>query len=156
MDFLYILMFIIPALAQLYVSSTYKKYIQVKSKCNLSGYDMAKKILERNGLGNLYIVETTGTMTDHYDPTRKVVRLSTDVFNETSVAAMAIAAHECGHAIQDKKGYLFLRIRHGLVPFVNLASKLGYIAILIGCLAQLIDLIWLGIIFELVILLFQI
>ena len=146
MDILYIIMFAIPALAQLYVSCTYKKYIKVESECKLTGYDIARKILEKNGLGNLYIVETTGTMTDHYDPTRKIVKLSTDVYNQTSVSSIAIAAHECGHAIQDKEGYFFLRLRCKIYPVVNLATKFAYIVIAIGAILEFFDLIMVGIV----------
>ena len=146
MDLLYILIFILPLLAQVYVSSTYKKYIKIKSKCNLTGYDMAKKILENNGLSNLYIVETKGTMTDHYDPTRKIVKLSTDVYNENSISSIAIAAHECGHAIQDKEGYFFLRLRSKIFPIVSVATKFSYILIIIGALLEFFDLIMAGIV----------
>ena len=147
MDLLYIIIFLIPLIAQGYVSSTYNRYIKVKSKCNLTGYDMAKKILEKNNLGNLYIVETKGTMTDHYDPTRKIVRLSTKVFNEDSVASIAIAAHECGHAIQDKEGYFFLKVRSFIFPVVNLATKMAYFFLVIGAILHYLDLIYVGIIF---------
>lgn len=146
MDLLYLLMFILPLIAQLYVSSTYKKYIKVKSRCDLTGYDMAKKILENNGLSNLYIVEIKGTMTDHYDPTRKIVRLSTDVYNGNSVSSIAIAAHECGHAIQDKEGYGFFKIRSLIVPVVSLATKAAYVILFIGALLEFMDLIFAGIV----------
>ena len=146
MDSLYLLMFILPLIAQLYVSSTYKKYIKVKSRCDLTGYDMAKKILENNGLSNLYIVEIKGTMTDHYDPTRKIVRLSTDVYNGNSVSSIAIAAHECGHAIQDKEGYGFFKIRSLIVPVVSLATKAAYVILFIGALLEFMDLIFAGIV----------
>ena len=146
MDILFIIMFAIPAIAQLYVSATYKKFIKVESKCNLTGYDIAKKILEKNGLGNLYIVETPGTMTDHYDPTRKIVKLSTDVYNQTAVSSIAIAAHECGHAIQDKEGYFFLRLRSKIYPIVSLATKFAYIVIAIGAILEFFDLIMVGIV----------
>lgn len=147
MDLLYIIIFLIPLIAQLYVSSTYSNYVKVKSNCKLTGYDMAKKILEKNGLGNLYIVETKGTMTDHYDPTRKIVKLSTKVFNEDSVASIAIAAHECGHALQDKEGYFFLRVRSFIFPVVNIATKMAYFFLIIGAILQFLDLIYVGIIF---------
>ena len=155
MDLIYIIMFLIPLIAQAYVTSTYKKYIKVKSDCELSGYDMAKKILKNNGLGDLYIVETKGTMTDHYDPTRKIVRLSSDVYNKCTVSSIAIAAHECGHAIQDKEGYLFLRIRSSIFPVVSFANKAAYVLIIIGALLEFIDLIFAGILFVGIGLIFQ-
>lgn len=145
MDFLYILMFVIPAIAQFYVTSNYNKYKKIQSNSKLTGYDMAKKILDNNGLGSLYIVETKGTMTDHYDPTRKIVRLSTEVYNEESISSIAIAAHECGHAIQDKEGYLFLRIRSKIFPIVSIATKFAYIVLIIGVILEFMDLILAGI-----------
>ena len=151
-----IISLLITAIAQIYISVTYSKYSQVKSKNKLSGFETAKKILEKNNLEKLYVVETQGTLTDHYDPRAKVVRLSHDIFNGDSISSIAVAAHECGHAIQDKENYTFLRIRASLVPFVNLSSRAGYVAILLGLLFGYLNLIWIGIVFELVILLFQI
>ena len=84
-------------------------------------------------------------MTDHYDPTRKTVKLSTDVYHGKSVASLAIAAHECGHAIQDKEGYLFLRIRSFIYPIVNLGTRLAYIILLLGLILEYMDLIMVGI-----------
>ena len=145
-DLLYLLMLIIPLIAQIYVSSSYKRFKKVYNKKNITGYDVARKILDANGLSNLYIVETKGTMTDHYDPSRKTVRLSSEVYHGSSVASMAIAAHECGHAIQDKEGYLFLRIRSFIYPIVNLGTRLAYIVLLIGIILEYFDLILLGIV----------
>ena len=145
-DLLYLLMLIIPLIAQIYVSSSYKRFKKVYNKKNITGYDVARKILDANGLSNLYIVETKGTMTDHYDPSRKTVRLSGEVYHGSSVASMAIAAHECGHAIQDKEGYLFLRIRSFIYPIVNLGTRLAYIVLLIGIILEYFDLILLGIV----------
>ena len=144
-DIFYLLLFLIPLAAQGYVSSTYHKYLKVKSACNLTGYDMAKKILEKNNLGNLYIVETPGVMSDHYDSTRKVVKLSKDVYNGNSISSIAIAAHECGHAIQDKTGYLFLRIRSAIVPFVSISTKAAYLFIMVGAVLDALELIEVGI-----------
>lgn len=145
-DLLYLLMLIIPLIAQIYVTSSYKRFKKVYNKKNITGYDVARKILDANGLSNLYIVETKGTMTDHYDPSRKIVRLSSEVYHESSVASMAIAAHECGHAIQDKEGYLFLKIRSIIYPVVNLGTRLAYIVLLIGIILEYFDLILLGIV----------
>lgn len=145
-DLLYLLMLIIPLIAQLYVTSSYKRFKKVYNKKNITGYDVARKILDANGLSKLYIVETKGTMTDHYDPSRKTVRLSSEVYHGSSVASMAIAAHECGHAIQDKEGYLFLKIRSIIYPVVNLGTRLAYIVLLIGIVLEYFDLILLGIV----------
>ena len=143
---LYLLAFIIPLFAQIYVSSRYKKYINVDNGKKLSGFEVARKILDKNGLNNLYIVETKGTMTDHYDPKRKTVRLSSEVFHGTSIASIAIAAHECGHAIQDKEGYFFMKIRSFIFPIVSLGTRFAYIVLVIGALANIMNLIWTGIV----------
>lgn len=145
-DLLYLLMLIIPLIAQIYVTSSYKRFKKVYNKKNITGYDVARKILDANGLSNLYIVEAKGIMIDHYDPSRKIVRLSSEVYHESSVASMAIAAHECGHAIQDKEGYLFLKIRSFIYPVVNLGTRLAYIVLLIGIILEYFDLILLGIV----------
>ena len=143
---LYLLAFIIPLIAQIYVSATYKKNSKKDNAFGLTGYDGARKILDKNELNDLYVVETKGTMTDHYDPTRKTVKLSTDVYHGKSVASLAIAAHECGHAIQDKEGYLFLRIRSFIYPIVNLGTRLAYIILLLGLILEYMDLIMVGIV----------
>jgi len=153
---LYLLALIIPLIAQIYVSSRYKKYSNLDNEKGLSGYEVARKILDKNGLKNLYIVETKGTMTDHYDPKRKTVRLSSEVYHGTTIASVAIAAHECGHAIQDKEGYLFMKIRSFIFPIVNLGTRFAYIVLFIGLLANMMDLIWLGIMLVGLGLLFQI
>ena len=141
--------------AQGYLSSQYNKTKEIMTKKGMSGKDVARRILDSNGLKNIKVVETSGTLTDHYDPTAKTIRLSTDVYNNSSIASASVAAHECGHAIQDKDNYTFLRIRHRLVPVVNFSSSAGYIAIAIGLMSGLFGLLMIGIILELVILLFQ-
>ena len=146
---------IIVTASQAYINSAYRKYSKVNNHKGMTGKEAARLMLDKNDLKNVKIEEVQGYLSDHYDPRSKTVRLSTNNYHDASIAAVSVACHECGHAIQDKKGYIFLRIRHSLVPLVNLASKLGYLAIMIGIIAQLIDLIWLGIIFEVVILVFQ-
>ena len=146
---------IITLVAQFNISSAYSKYKKVKNTKGLTGAEVARMILDKHGLTNIYVVETRGNLTDHYDPSRKVIRLSSEIFNGDTIAGVSVAAHECGHAIQDKDGYSFMRIRSFLVPFVNLASYAGYFAILIGVVADLANLIWLGITAEVLILLFQ-
>ncbi len=141
--------------SQGYINSSYKKYSRINNKKSLTGKEAARIMLDKNDLKNVKIEEVQGYLSDHYDPKTKTVRLSTNNYHDESIAAVSVACHECGHAIQDKKGYFFLRVRHSLVPLVNLASKLGYLAIMIGIIAQIVDLIWLGIIFEVVILVFQ-
>ena len=98
---------------------------------------------------------TTFLLSDHYDPKRKVVRLSKEIYRGTTIAAVSVAAHEVGHAIQDKEEYTFMRFRSVLVPLVNFSSQAGYFAILIGIFFNLVDLIWIGIALEVIILLFQ-
>lgn len=150
-----IISLLITVLAQIYISSTYSKYDILESKNKISGFETAKKILEKNKLGKLYIVETKGTLTDHYDPKAKVVRLSHNVFNKNTISSIAVAAHECSHAIQDKNNNKFMRIRSFLVPFVNFSTKMGYIVVLLGFILGLLDLIYFGIVLLMVILLFQ-
>lgn len=150
-----ILAFIITCGAQGFISLTYKKYKKELNMKGISGAEAARTILDKNGLKDVYVVETKGYLSDHYDPSRKVIRLSTEVYNLESVASVAIAAHECGHAIQDKDNYTFLRIRAALVPIVNFSSYAGYIAIVLGVFLSAINLIWLGILLEGIILLFQ-
>lgn len=141
--------------AQAYIKLNYNKYKQIGVRSNKSGFDVAREILDRNGLSKVLIIETEGELTDHYDPSKKVVKLSHDIYNGKTIAAVSVASHECGHAIQDKNGYAFLRFRNSIVPVVNLASKLGYVAIMVGVFASLTNLIWIGIAMEGVILLFQ-
>lgn len=141
--------------AQFFINHKYNQTKQISVKKNLTGREVARKILDNNDLKNVKVEETYGMLSDHYDPRSKVVRLSSDIYNTSSIASVAVAAHECGHAIQDKNNYLFLRFRNLIIPLVNLSSKAGYIAILIGLISRITNLIIIGIIFELVILLFQ-
>lgn len=145
----------ITGFASLYIRINYKKYKEVANKKKYSGLDTAREILDNNGLKDVLILEVQGELTDHYDPTKKIVSLSTDVYHGTSIASVAVAAHECGHAIQDKEGYSFLKIRHTLIPLVKFSSIAGYIAIMISLIAGILDLLWIGIALECVILLFQ-
>ncbi len=147
---------IVVTASQGYINSAYQKYSKVQNKKNMTGKEAARLLLDKNGLKNVKIEQVDGFLTDHYDPKKKTVRLSNNNYNDASIAAVSVACHECGHAMQDKEGYFFLRFRHLLVPIVNLASKLGYLVIIIGIFAGLFNLIWIGVIFELVILLFQI
>lgn len=141
--------------AQAYISAKYASTRRIKTSKGLTGREVARKILDANGLDNVRINEVSGELTDHYDSRNKTVNLSSDIYNGTSVASASVASHECGHAIQDKDGYLFLRIRSSIVPLVNFSSHAGYIAILLGLIFSWMDLLFIGIIFEAVILLFQ-
>lgn len=142
--------------AQAYISLKYSSTRKIRATSGLGGRDVARKILDANGLENVRIAEVTGELTDHYDPRNKTVNLSSNIYNGTSVASYSVASHECGHAIQDKDGYLFLKIRSSIVPLVNFSSRAGYFAILFGLIFSWMDLLLIGIIFEAVILLFQI
>ena len=150
-----IIAFIISLGADIYLRTKYSKYKKVEVKSGITGAEAAREILKKNGLENVYVVETKGILSDHYDPKAKVVRLSTDIYNGTSIASVSVAAHECGHAVQDKENYFFLRFRSFLVPFVNFSSKFGYMAVLIGLIFNAIDLAWVGIGLLIVIVLFQ-
>lgn len=141
--------------AQAYISMNYRRYKQEFVKSGKSGFDTAREILDKNGLSKVLIIETSGELSDHYDSSKKVVKLSHDIYNGKTIAAVSVASHECGHAIQDKNGYTFLRFRNSIVPIVNISSKLGYIAIAVGFALQHMGLLWTGIAFEVVILLFQ-
>lgn len=157
-DYTYILVligFLITFVAQIYIKSSYSKYKKINTKSGMDGYEVARRILDSNGLNNVDIVEVQGELTDHYDPSRKVVRLSTDIYHGKSIASSSVAAHECGHAVQDKENYFFLRFRSSLAPLANISSKLGYGAIVIGLIFGIMDLAWIGIALEMVILLFQ-
>ena len=150
-----IISLIITILAQIFVSSTYSKYSKVKNKRGITGSEAARAILDKNGLEKVNVVETSGYLSDHYDPTHKVVRLSSSNYRNDSIGAVAVACHECGHAIQDKEGYIFMIIRSQIVPIVNFASYAGYIAIVVGMFFGSMNLIWIGILSEIAILVFQ-
>ena len=129
---LFLVALVITIYAQFKINSSYSKYKKVKAKQKLTGCDVARQILDKNGLSKVYVVATSGELTDHYDPTRKVVKLSQDIYNGNTIAAISVAAHECGHAIQDKENYTFMRIRASLVPIVNLVSYLGYFGLIVS------------------------
>ncbi|EIJ78664.1 hypothetical protein PB1_13939 [Bacillus methanolicus PB1] len=147
---------LVPLLAQLKVSGAYKKYSRVPSSSQMRGAEVARKILDANGLYHVGVEETGGYLSDHYDPRTKTVRLSSANYHGHSVAAAAIAAHEVGHAIQDQQDYAFLRFRHALVPVANIGSNFAWILIMIGIFAQLSGMLLLGIIFMASAVLFQV
>lgn len=153
--FIALVSFIIVIAAQAYLSSTYKKGKEILSRSGLSGCEVARKILDSNGLSDVYVVQTEGILSDHYDPRRKVVRLSKDIFHGSTIAATAVAAHECGHAIQDKDGYMFMRIRSKIVPVVNLITYIGYIVLLISLFAGITGYLKISILLIAVTLVFQ-
>lgn len=146
---------IIVLLAQIKIKVSYAKNKIIQNKKNLTGFDAARMILDNHGLENVHIVEVNGELTDHYDPTRKVVRLSKEIFHGSSIASVSIAAHECGHAIQNQENYSFMRIRSSLVPIVNLISGSGFLVILISLIAGITGYLMYGILMVLASLIFQ-
>jgi len=138
---------IVGMLVQWKLKSVFAKYSKVISPGGLTGAQIAQKMLNDNGIYDVSVTCIKGQLTDHYDPTKKTVNLSEDVYHSNSVAAAAVAAHECGHAVQHKEGYAPLRLRTALVPAVSISSKLSMIVILIGLfLIQTFPaLFWIGI-----------
>lgn len=136
---------ILMALASWYVRSAYNKWSKVPASSRLTGAQAAKRLVSSGALYGVKIEGVSGNLSDHYDPRTKTLRLSQGVANNASVAAVAIAAHELGHAMQDAEGYLPLRFRAALVPAVNVGSWLGWILILVGLFLNMINLAWLGV-----------
>ncbi len=132
--------------AQSKVKSTYEKYVKVKSTKGYTGEETARAILDKNGLSDVRIEHINGTLTDHYDPRTRVLRLSDMVYRGNSIASSAIAAHEVGHAIQHSKEYAPLTFRNAIVPVVSFASNLSWIFILAGLFLSFTGLIDVGII----------
>jgi Zn-dependent membrane protease YugP len=152
----FIIIILVPILASWKVRSAYKKYSKVHSSSNMTGADVARRILNDNGIYDVTVEPVGGTLSDHYDPRAKVIRLSEDNYYGTSVAGAAVAAHEVGHAIQDHESYAFLRLRHSLVPVANIGSNFSWILIFIGIIAGMSNLLLLGIVFMLAAVVFQI
>lgn len=153
----FILLLIIPIWAQFKLKRTYKKYSKIRSTSGHTGAQVARTILDANNLQDVKVVESRGMLSDHYNPLTKVVALSSHNYHEASVAGTAVAAHEVGHAIQDAEDYSFLRLRHRLVPIVNISSNMSWVFIMIGFFsawsgALLIGIILLaaGVVFQLV------
>lgn len=146
---------ILPLLAQKKVKSTYKKYSNVSTSSMKNGEQVARKILNDNGLDNVSIEEVQGTLTDHYDPRSKTLRLSSENYHGHSMASSAVAAHEVGHAIQDAEGYAFLKFRSALVPLASFGSNSAMFIIIAGIIFSANNLIGLGVIFMAFAVLFQ-
>lgn len=146
---------LITFLAQIYLTSSYNKYKTQDVKSKKTGAETARTILDLNGLKDVMVKEIQGNLTDHYDPKKKTVSLSSDIYNGTTIASVSVAAHECGHAIQDKEGYFFLKIRNSIVPLVNFSSKIGYLVVIIGIIFGMTKVAIIGLIMLLAVLLFQ-
>lgn len=149
------LLMIVPIIAQSKVKSAYNKYSKVETSSQMTGAQVARQILNDNGLFDVQIEQVKGILSDHYDPRKKVIRLSQDIYHGRSMASSAVAAHEVGHAIQDSESYAFLNFRSALFPVANLGSNVSFILIIAGALLQSMNLIGIGIAFMAVAVLFQ-
>ena len=153
----YLLFVLLPTLsflAQMYVRSAYNKWSNIRNSYNLTGADVAERLIRNAGL-NVGLESIAGQMTDHYDPGSKVVRLSQGVATKPSVASMAIVAHEFGHVQQHQQNSVLIQMRNFLVPAVQFSPMVSYGLILIGLLMNLMDLVWLGILFFGVVVIFM-
>ncbi|MBC8588633.1 zinc metallopeptidase [Paratissierella segnis] len=154
------LLYVLPALilaswAQIKINSDFNKYSRVSSETGLSGAEVARTILDRNGLNDVRIEKVSGNLTDHYDPRTRVLRLSNGVYGYTSIAAMSVAAHETGHAIQHSEGYFPLILRNNIAPIANIGARMVWVFILLGFLASEVF-IEVGIALFLAVVLFQV
>lgn len=148
--------FILSIYAQFKVKSTFNKYSKVRAGRGITGAEVASMILRRNGMGNVAVEPVRGSLTDHYDPTSRTVRLSETVYGSSSIAALGVAAHEVGHAIQHNQQYGPLELRHKLVPITNFASTASFPILLLGFIMYSADLILLGIILFSAVVLFHV
>jgi uncharacterized protein len=137
--------FLLSIWAQSKVKGNFAKYSQVRNGAGLTGAQTARRILDDEGLNSIPIEQVEGALTDHYDPRSKVLRLSQPVYGSDSVAAMAVAAHEAGHAIQQKVDYAPLKFRSAIVPAANIGSKLGFLLIFLGIIIGVTGLSWVGV-----------
>jgi hypothetical protein len=145
------LCFMIPAIALMgfaswYVRHAYNKWSQVRATSGLTGHQAAQRLISTGNLYGVQVQGTAGQLSDHYDPRNKTLFLSEGVAHSPSVAAVAISAHELGHAMQDAEDYFPMRIRAMLVPAVNIGSNLGWILIMIGLVLRMTELAWIGVI----------
>ena len=146
-DWLIIPAFLLSLWAQFRVSGTFNKWAEVPASSGMTGYEAARRMLDSNGLHDVAIEPVPGKLSDHYDPIARVVRLSEPVYYENSIAALSVACHEVGHAIQHKEHYPALVMRHRMFPVVRFASGLAPFLLIAGILFQFTNLIGIGIIF---------
>ena len=142
--------------AQSQVTNTYRKYKRVPNMRGITGAEVAREILDMNGLSHINVYEVSGQLTDHYNPSKNLINLSTDIYRGTSIAALAVAAHEVGHAIQYKEKYMPISLRNMILPFANVGQYLGWIAIVIGLAIGHTNMAWIGFFLMCGILFFQI
>lgn len=147
---------IIMALAQMKVSSAYNKYSRIENSRHLTGRDVAYEILNQHGLSDVQIYEVKGHLSDHYNPSNLTLNLSSEIYHGTSIASLAVAAHECGHALQHQEGYNPLTFRNMIVPVCNISQTIGWVAILLGLFIGKSSISWLGVLLMSLMLLFQI
>lgn len=147
---------IIMALAQMKVSSAYNKYSRIENSRHLTGRDVAYEILNQHGLSDVQIYEVKGHLSDHYNPSNLTLNLSSEIYHGTSIASLAVAAHECGHALQHQEGYKPLTFRNMIVPVCNISQTIGWVAILLGLFIGKSSIAWLGVLLMSLMLLFQI
>lgn len=147
---------IIMALAQMKVSSAYNKYSRIENSRHLTGRDVAYEILNQHGLSDVQIYEVKGHLSDHYNPSNLTLNLSSEIYHGTSIASLAVAAHECGHALQHQEGYKPLTFRNMIVPVCNISQTIGWIAILLGLFIGKSSISCLGVLLMSLMLLFQI
>lgn len=140
---------------QWWLQATYSRFSQVANAKGLTGAEVARAILDAHGLTQVQVEMTPGALTDHYDPTAKAVRLSEPNYHSPSLAALAVAAHEVGHAVQDARDYAWLRVRHSLLPAASIGSNLGPILVLLGLAIGALGLAQLGLYLFLAVALFQ-
>lgn len=153
--FLVIIGFVISMIAQANIQKAFNKYSKIKSKKSITGYEVAKYILDVNAYNDISIKKVGGSLSDYFNPLSKQVALSNESFADTSIASIAVAAHECGHVIQYKEGYLPLRLKSWMVPAVNFGSKLSFPILLLGIFLSQQRLLDLGLILFSLVLLFQ-
>lgn len=146
---------IISGLAQLKIKSSFSKYSKVNSANGYTGAKVARMLLDDAGLFDIPVELVRGKLTDHYDPSKRIMRLSGEVYNGTSVAAIGVAAHETGHALQDKENYAPLKIRNAIVPAVNFSSNASWLLFLIGIILSVQPLVFIGIILFSAVVVFQ-
>jgi Zn-dependent membrane protease YugP len=137
--------FLLMAFASWYVKHAYSKWSQIRASSGLTGHQAAQRLISTGNLYGVQVQGTAGQLTDHYDPRNKTLFLSQGVANSPSVAAVAISAHELGHAMQDAEEYFPMRLRSMLVPAVNIGSNLGWILIMIGLVLRMTNIAWLGV-----------
>lgn len=136
---------ILSAYAQMKVNSTYQRYSRVPSTSGMTGYDVARYILDKNGMHDIPIERISGQLTDHYDPRSRVVRLSADVYGSNSLAALGVAAHEVGHAVQHDTGYMPLYVRNTIIPVTQIGSYVSMPLFFLGLIMSYAPLVKLGI-----------